>query len=218
MIQFPPVDQADESGLIAVGGEINTEYLLAAYSQGIFPWPCGPKQLITWFAPPQRGILPLQKMHISKSLQKAYKKHPYTIKFNQDFQKIIQICAEIPRQDQTDTWITNEIQQGYYDLFQNGYAYCVGAYKNDILVGGLYGTCFGNFYSGESMFQLESNTSKFCLLELAKKLRLLNIEWLDTQMLTETLLQFGGIEIDRKQFMQLIQFNNFKIPSQKKLS
>jgi leucyl/phenylalanyl-tRNA--protein transferase len=211
-IVFPPVHQAAPDGLLAIGGELNIETLNAAYKSGVFPWPIEPDYPMTWFAPNPRGVIDLDDFKISKSLQKFLKKTNFTFKFNVDFEQIIEQCRKVPRKHESGTWIHPQIITAYCELFKNEQAYCVGTYLDDKLVGGLYGVCIGEIISGESMFHLSPNASKFALYNLILKLKSKGISFIDTQMVTEVIAAFGGKNISRTEFMQRLGHLNSKIP------
>lgn len=208
---FPPIDSADEDGLLAVGGDLEVETLISAYQQGIFPWPVSKEYPLTWFSPNPRGVLYLKDFHISKSLLKFQKNSKFEIKFNTDFDRIIKNCSKAIRKDQSGTWIHQEILDAYISLFEAKKAYCVGVYLNGFLVGGLYGVCLGNFISGESMFHTETNASKIALIALYEKLIDTSVNWIDTQMVTPILSSFGAKELDRSEFKNLIKECDFSI-------
>jgi leucyl/phenylalanyl-tRNA--protein transferase len=191
--------------LSAIGGELNAEILTEAYLHGIFPWPIDPEYPMTWFSPDPRGILFLDQFRMSKSTNKEMKKLTFDIRFNHQFESIIQSCAEVRRKNQSATWIHEDIIHSYIELFHRGHAYCVGVYDGADLVGGLYGTCFGEIISGESMFHLKPGASKFALVNLINKLKQKGIKWLDTQMETPLLKSFGGAAIPRVEFIKLIE-------------
>ena len=202
--EFPPVDSADEHGLVALGGDLELDSLLLAYSQGIFPWPISIEYPLAWFSPDPRGILAFDKLHLSKSFRKFLKNNPYEVRFNTNFEAVIMNCARVVRTDQSSTWITEEIINAYIDLHQNGFAYSVETYLNDRLVGGVYGVCINRFYSGESMFHLEDNASKVALVSLMYMLKQRDIGWIDTQMVTPVVKTLGGLEIEREIFLKML--------------
>lgn len=209
-IIFPPVEMADEDGLVAVGGDLEIDTLLEAYTHGIFPWPISvfPENADlpnTWFSPNPRGVIDFKNIHVSKSFIKFLKKSPYQVTFNMNFSEVINQCAEIRRKNQPGTWITPEIIHAYKNLFNAGYAYSVEVRRNSLIVGGLYGVIIGNFVSGESMFTHENNASKQGLYSLIVHLREKGIYWLDTQMVTEVVKQFGGSYIPRPEFIKRLQ-------------
>lgn len=204
IVQFPPLSSADENGLVAIGGDLETESLLLAYSQGIFPWPISAEYPLAWFSPDPRGILAFDKLHLSKSLRKFLKKNPYEVRFNTNFEAVIMNCARVKRSDQSSTWITQEIINSYIELHRQGYAYSIETYHDDLLVGGVYGVCINRFYSGESMFHLEDNASKVALISLLYLLKQRDIGWIDTQMVTPVVEGLGGLEIPRETFLKML--------------
>ena len=204
---FPSVDQADEHGLLALGGDLELESLLLAYSRGIFPWPISDEYPLAWFSPDPRGILIFDKLHLSKSLKKFLKKNPYEIRFNTNFEAVIMNCAQIARVENQGTWITNDIINGYMNLHKNGFAYSVETYLEDELVGGVYGVCINRFYSGESMFHKADNASKVALIALLYQLKQKDIGWLDTQMVTPVVESLGGVEIPRETFLKMLEIS-----------
>lgn len=216
-ILFPPVETANEDGLVAVGGDLEVDTLLEAYKRGIFPWPLSTYPLNvdlpnTWFSPDPRGLLVFENLHVSKSFIKFLKKSPFTVTFNRAFSEVINQCAEMPRKDQPGTWITPEIINGYINLFNEGYAYSVEVWNEEKLVGGMYGVVIGHFVSGESMFTLEDNAGKAALYTLVHQLKEKGINWLDTQMVTEVVKQFGGRYYPRPIFIKRLSTVNWSIP------
>lgn len=202
---FPHVEEANEDGLLAVGGDLDIPTLTEAYLNGIFPWPVSKEFPLTWFAPNPRGILEFRDFKKTKSFQKFLNKTEFHCQFNQDFPEIINACANVKRKHEAGTWINEDIIKGYIKLFESGLAYCVGTYNKDKLVGGLYGVCIGEIISGESMFHYEDNASKFALNFLIEKLELIGLKWIDTQMVTPVLQSFGGKDISRKVFMKKLE-------------
>lgn len=205
-IIFPPVESANEDGLVAVGGDLETDTILEAYTHGIFPWPLSTYPLNvdiphTWFAPDPRGILEFDEIHVSKSFEKFLKKTPFTVTFNKSFPMVISLCARTPRKGQPGTWITPEIMAAYTKLFHEDHAYSVEVWDGQRLVGGLYGVIIGEFVSGESMFTTEDNASKQGFYTLLMHLKSKGLSWIDTQMVTEVVKQFGGKYIPREDFM-----------------
>ncbi len=206
-IVFPPVETANEDGLVAVGGDLEVDTLIEAYRQGIFPWPLSTYPMNvdmpnTWFSPDPRGMLEFKNLHVSKSFIKFLKKSPYRVTFNKAFPAVIQSCARMIRKDQPGTWITPEIIKGYTELFEAGLAYSVEVWHDEDLVGGMYGVVMGTFVSGESMFTVEDNAGKQALYTLVHQLQDKGITWIDTQMVTEVVKQFGGRYIPRPIFLK----------------
>lgn len=206
-IIFPDVETANEDGLVAIGGDLEIDTLLEAYQRGIFPWPLSTWPLNaslphTWFSPNPRGILDFNDLHVSKSFIKFLKKTPYTVTFNQAFENVIHQCALTARRDQPGTWITPDIMNAYTALFKAGRAYSVEVWDGELLIAGLYGVVIGEFISGESMFTSEDNASKQGLYALICHLETKGISWLDTQMVTNVVKQFGGKYISRPAFLK----------------
>lgn len=209
---FPHPSNAQEDGLLAVGGDLSIKTLINAYTNGIFPWPYTKDDPILWFSPDPRGVIFTDELHISKSMKRMINKKQYKVLFNNDFEKVIDSCANTKRKDQANTWIDSRIRQGYLELFKNQMAYSVEVYnKDDLLVGGLYGTCFGELVSGESMFHLESNCSKLALISVVQLLKKSNIKLMDTQMVTSVVESLGAVEISREIFLNNITSLNLNL-------
>ena len=205
IVDFPPVESADEHGLLALGGDLEIDSILLAYSRGIFPWPISEEYPIAWFSPDPRGILAFKQLHLSKSLRKFLKKNPYEIRFNTNFEEVIRSCSKVPRSDNQGTWITEDIIKSYIELHKEGYAYSVETYLDNKLVGGVYGVCINRFYSGESMFHTEDNASKVALIALLYQLNNQDIGWLDTQMVTPVVASLGGVAIPRETYLKMLE-------------
>ncbi|MBS9766338.1 MAG: leucyl/phenylalanyl-tRNA--protein transferase [Flavobacteriaceae bacterium] len=201
---FPPVHLADEHGLLAIGGELSVEWLLDAYQQGIFPW-YNEGEPICWYSPDPRMVLFPNEVVISKSMRKVIKKQEFTITFNQDFKSVIRNCKTIPRKDEFGTWITDEMEQAYIDLHQQGIAKSVEVWKENELVGGLYGVDLGTVFCGESMFSKVSNASKTAFIYLAQKLEKENYKIVDCQVYNDHLASLGAREIPREEFLEFLK-------------
>lgn len=199
---FPPLSFADENGLLGASREINTEMLLEAYSKGIFPWPvASDSDLLPWFSPPTRGILRVKNFHISRSLQARLKKREFQIRWDSDFEEIINQCRAVRKQE---TWISDKLRDAFIDFNKAGFCFSIGAYEESELVGGMYGVKLGQFYAGESMFYNKTNASKFCLVSLVERLSAEGIEWFDCQQVTPLLASFGAEEVSRDEFIRLL--------------
>lgn len=207
IVEFPPIESADEDGLLAIGGDLEVVSLIKAYSEGIFPWPISEDYPLAWFSPNPRGILKYEDLNISKSLKKLLKKKSFSVRFNQNFKAVIQACSKSQnRKGQSSTWITDEIIDGYIKLHKAGFAYSAEAYnKSNELVGGVYGVALEGFVSGESMFYLESNASKVALVGLMEYLNNKGVHWIDTQMTTPVVENLGGKEIEREEFIKMLR-------------
>lgn len=200
-ISFPHPNTATEDGLVAVGGDLEVDTLLEAYHSGIFPWPISLDFPLAWFSPDPRGILDFNELHLSNSFEKFLKKSPYQVSFNQNFKEVINACARTPRKDQPSTWITPDIIEGYLKLFEADHAYSVEVWLDKKMVAGVYGVIMGEFVSGESMFTIHDNASKLGLYTLINHLKDKGHSWLDTQMVTPVVKQFGGKYIPRVEFL-----------------
>lgn len=209
-IVFPPVDSADPDGIVAIGGDFEVDMLMSAYSQGIFPWPVSKQYPRVWFSPDPRGIIDLKRFHIPRTFKKFLKTTNFRATFNHDFPQVIELCSTVKRKDQPSTWITDELKEAYIKLFHHKLAYSVEVWNpQGELVGGLYGVIMGGFISGESMFMLEDNASKFALFSLCTHLKTKNFDFLDTQMITNVVEQFGGVYIPREDFIKRINSLNW---------
>ena len=202
---FPPVEHADRTGLLAVGGDMDPETLLLAYTNGIFPWPYEEGEL-AWFSPPKRAVLFFKDLHIPRSLEKSLKKQQFKFALNTDFAAVIRNCAAlVNRGHQNGTWITSDIIQGYTRLNQLGFAMSFEARLNGELVGGVYGVKIHRYFSGESMFYRVTNGSKFALINAIDELKKQGVTWIDCQVMTPTLKTFGAIEILRDDYLKLLK-------------
>ncbi len=204
-IVFPPISEASEDGLVAIGGDLEVDTLLEAYGQGIFPWPLSVDFPLAWFSPDPRGVLEFSEIYVSRSLQKIMKRDLFEFRYNTSFLEIIKLCAVVPRKNQPTTWITPQIIEGYHQLHLAGHAWCVGAWQGQRLVGGVYGVKINRFRSGESMFTLEDNAGKLCLLYAIELFENEGIEWLDTQMVTPVVENLGGDYIPRDEFLEKLK-------------
>jgi leucyl/phenylalanyl-tRNA---protein transferase len=201
---FPPPDYADPSGLLAVGGDLSSERLLKAYRLGIFPW-YSDDQPILWWSPDPRLILDLEDFKISRSLRKTLKKGVFQVTFDHAFDDVIGACSSVPRDGQSGTWITEEMQEAYIHLHGLGYAHSVESWFGGKLAGGLYGVSLGKAFFGESMFHLKSDASKVALATLVAKLKSWDFHFIDSQMTTEHMLNLGAKERSRRIFLKRLQ-------------
>ncbi len=202
--RFPPIESASEDGLLAIGGDLEPESLLLAYKEGIFPWPLDMRTL-AWFSPPQRAVLFLDNLHISRSLKKLIARSIFELRINTCFREVITNCSEsVNRKGQMGTWIIPQMIDAYVKLHELGYAHSIEVFRDDSLAGGLYGVSIGKFFAGESMFYKESNCSKLALMGLVEVLRQNRVSWLDCQVMTPLLRSFGTSLITRESFMKLL--------------
>lgn len=201
---FPSVEDADEYGLLAMGGDLEVESLLLAYRSGIFPWPVFDKRVITWFAPPERTVLFLKDFKIPKSVQKLRAANKFSFAIDKNCPEVIRRCAASKTRREKGSWITSRMIEGYINLHHAGYCHSVECYEGDELVGGLYGVSIGGTFAGESMFYDRSGASKLSLCYLVEHLQERGATWIDCQQMTPLLASFGAVEISRDEFMQLL--------------
>lgn len=202
---FPDVKEAASDGLLALGGDLSIDRLKLAYTSGIFPW-YGDAQPIMWWSPDPRMVLFPQNVYRSKSLQKKMDRGSFQVTFNTRFSEVIGQCAMIKRNDQGGTWITPEMQDAYIALHKAGWAKSVEVWRNEKLVGGLYGIDLkaSGVFCGESMFSLESDASKIALCHLADSLIEKEYKLIDCQLYTDHLERMGAEEIDRATFLSYL--------------
>ena len=202
-IIFPKPELAEEDGLLAIGGDLRWERLLLAYCNGIFPW-YNDDDPILWWCPKTRFIIKPNEVRISKSMKRVFNKNEFKVTFNNDFEGVISKCKEI-RENKEGTWITDDMKQAYINLFNKGFASSVEVYKEDKLVGGLYGVNIGRCFFGESMFSMETNASKVALISICKRLEEENYLFLDCQMHTNHLESMGGKFVSWEDFKMMLQ-------------
>jgi len=206
ILDFPPVHLANRDGLLAFGGDLTTARLKTAYKNGIFPW-YNQDDEILWWAPDPRMVLYPDEIKISKSMRSFLRKHNYTITENKAFETVIDYCSKVTRKGQDGTWLHPDMKAAYIDLFHNDMAFSVEVWNADgKLVGGLYGVrTNARVLSGESMFHLESNTSKLAFIYLAEQARKNKVEIIDCQLYTDHLAKMGAREIPREKFMKYLE-------------
>ncbi len=203
---FPPVEMADEDGLLAIGGDLSTKRLLLAYQQGIFPW-YREQDPICWWCPDPRFVLFPDELKISRSMKRVLRSGPFGFTTNTAFAEVIRNCRTISRKDQDGTWISAEVQNAYIRLHELGYAHSAEAWNNNELVGGIYGVRLGNIFFGESMFSRQTNASKFALARYVEQLKQEGVVLIDCQVYTLHLESLGARMIPRKDFMRLLAEN-----------
>lgn len=200
---FPSVEEATPEGVVCWGGNLSPGMLISAYRRGIFPW-YGPGEPILWWSPDPRFVLFPDELHLSTSLRRFLKKNPFTVSFDQAFERVIRACGTTPRPGQKGTWVTEELVAGYCELHHLGLAHSVEVWKDGELVGGLFGELFGKIFFGESMFSLESNASKTGFATLVPLLQRRGVELIDCQVETDYLASFGARNIPRREFIPLL--------------
>jgi len=198
---FPPIAAAlaEPNGLLAAGGDLSPDRLLAAYRSGIFPW-YSEGQPILWWSPDPRMVLYVDELRVTRSLRKRIRSGVFEVRIDTAFRAVIEACAQMPRNGQRGTWITADVVRAYCELHRSGYAHSVEAWRDGSLVGGLYGLALGRMFFGESMFARETDASKVALVYLVDKLRALGVPVVDCQQETAHLAAFGARPIARERF------------------
>ena len=201
---FPPPEQALEepAGLLAAGGDLSPERLVAAYRRGIFPW-YSPGQPVLWWAPDPRAVLFPEEFRLSRSLAKTLRHGGFVPSVDRDFAAVIDGCAA-PRMASPGTWITSEMRQAYLDLHHLGHAHSIEVHRDGELAGGLYGVRLGGVFFGESMFSRARDASKAALAHLVRLARSHNLAVIDCQLPSRHLASLGARTIPRSQFQALL--------------
>ena len=194
---FPPVNYADEYGLLAVGGDLSLSRVIKAYKSGIFPWSDDPPM---WYAPDPRMLADLANYKPSKTLKRRLNKNEFDVYYDRDFTEVMKQCA-ISR---SDTWISEQFIETYTQLHQLGLAHSIECYKNDTLVGGLYGLSFGSVFFGESMFYKQSDASKYAFHHLIELARKWDFTMVDCQVPNDHLIALACQEVDRDTYMNIL--------------
>jgi leucyl/phenylalanyl-tRNA--protein transferase len=188
----------------APGYRIPPDLLLKAYASGVFPMAeSAADPEVFWVRPETRGIIPLDGFHVSRSLRKVVRQRRFEIRFDSDFDGVIDGCAE-SRTGRDSTWINQPIREAYGELFRRGNCHTVEAWREGKLVGGLYGVSLGRAFFGESMFSRERDASKVCLVHLVERLIARGFVILDTQFTTEHLKSFGAVDVPRASYERLL--------------
>lgn len=202
-LAFPPLNSAltDPNGLLAIGGDLTAERLISAYRNGIFPW-YSDGEPIMWWSPTPRAIIKTADIKINRTLRKIINRGQFSLSINKAFSEVIALCADAPFR-QEDTWITEEMENGYLELHQLGQAHSIEVWHEDQLVGGLYGVAINGYFSGESMFYRMPNASKLALVGLAKLLKSEGIDFVDCQLTNPFLEDMGCIEVPRATFTEM---------------
>lgn len=203
--ESPDHSTVTEDDIVALGGTLEPATMLAAYRQGIFPWPVEDYPVLPWFSPQRRAVLDFKDLHIPRSLARFRKKMPYYFTIDRAFERVIRYCAEVARPDQ-GTWITATVIESCILLHQEGHAHSVEAWEKvddrEYLVGGVYGIAVAGYFSGESMFHMKPNASKLALLHLIEHLAAKGLDWIDIQVMTPHMRALGARLIAKPQFLK----------------
>ena len=198
---FPPLSSAlaEPNGLLAAGGDLAPERLIAAYRRGIFPW-FSVGQPILWWSPDPRMVLYADEFRTSRSLAKRVRRREFEVRVDTAFRDVIDSCSAKLREGQRGTWITPEMIDAYCELHRRGIAHSVESWRDGQLCGGLYGMALGRVFFGESMFAHETDASKVALVHLVALLKKQGVPLIDCQQETAHLSSFGARPIARTTF------------------
>ena len=202
---FPDVDEADEYGLVGIGGHLTSDWLIDAYSHGIFPWPFEDfrkpdRYHLGWFCVDPRCVIEFERFHVSRRLARTARCGRFTVTSDQNFHGVITSCAEGPNRE-GGTWITPELIEAYMEFHRLGYAHSIETWLDGRLVGGLYGVALRGLFSAESMFYRERDASKIALMALVRHLDRQGFQLLDIQVASEHTLSLGASEISRDSYL-----------------
>lgn len=201
---FPDPREADENGIVAVGGDLNPRRVLAAYACGIFPWPHEGMPLL-WFSPEPRYVLALEELKIWRSLRQALHKRRFTITLDTAFARVMASCGKMVRNGEKGTWITPPLRQCYTALHEAGFAHSAEAWLDGELVGGLYGVSLGGMFCGESMFHTETDASKVAFVALCRQLQRWNFDFVDAETYTAHMARYGTRPVARAKFLHALE-------------
>tara|TARA_B110001452_G_scaffold188319_1_gene158640 strand:+ start:887 stop:1528 length:642 start_codon:yes stop_codon:yes gene_type:complete len=200
-IEFPPLNEANSDGLLAIGGDLSSMRVLHAYRNGIFPW-YELDQPLLWWSPDPRFVLYPNKLKISKSSKQLLRSQKFEVTTNRSFKEVIVACSKVKRSAQSGTWITDQMIDVYCELHQMGFAKSVEVWLDSKLVGGLYGVQFNDdVFCGESMFSYVSNASKIGFINFVQNS---NFKLIDCQVHSEHLESLGAEQISRSNFVQYL--------------
>tara|TARA_B110000483_G_C18141513_1_gene521659 strand:- start:514 stop:1155 length:642 start_codon:yes stop_codon:yes gene_type:complete len=200
-IEFPPLNEANSDGLLAIGGDLSSMRVLHAYRNGIFPW-YELDQPLLWWSPDPRFVLYPNKLKISKSSKQLLRSQKFEVTINRSFKEVIVACSKVKRSAQSGTWITDQMIDVYCELHQMGFAKSVEVWLDSKLVGGLYGVQFNDdVFCGESMFSYVSNASKIGFINFVQNS---NFKLIDCQVHSEHLESLGAEQISRSNFVQYL--------------
>jgi leucyl/phenylalanyl-tRNA---protein transferase len=196
-----PPEYATPEGIVGVGGDLDPDTLLKAYSAGVFPW-FNPGDPVIWWSPDPRGVIPLDTFHVPRRLAATVRQNKFRITVNTRFAEVMRACAD----DRTDgTWVTGEMVTAYTALHRQGHAHSLEAWVGDELVGGVYGVSVGGLFAGESMFHRVRDASKVALVALLTRLRDRGFVLFDTQIVNAHTAQFGAVDISRAEYLRRLR-------------
>lgn len=203
-VEFPPADEADEDGLLIVGGDLSPNFLISAYLQGVFPW-FSHKGRPFWYTLDPRMVLKTEDFRYSKSLKRVVKSGKFEVRIDTCFKDVMLGCASTEvRADADGTWITDDFIKGYTRMHELGLAHSFETFQNGELVGGLYGLSFGAMFSGESMFHRVTDASKVAFVQLVDFCRRHGLRFIDAQQPTGHLASLGAVPTPRAEFLEML--------------
>ncbi|MEW6713309.1 MAG: leucyl/phenylalanyl-tRNA--protein transferase, partial [Candidatus Riflebacteria bacterium] len=200
-ISFPNPELADSDGLLAIGGNLEPETLVAAYTSGVFPWTVRP---ITWWSPNPRAVFNIESFRLSSRMERMYRSGRFEFSIDQDFSAVINGCAK-STPGRESTWISPQFIAAYERLHELGIAHSCEVWKDDRLAGGVYGVAIGGFFAGESMFYEVSNASNLCLRFLMSQLAQSGFALFDSQVITPHTRKLGAVEISRPEYLERLK-------------
>ncbi|MBC6992663.1 leucyl/phenylalanyl-tRNA--protein transferase [Neolewinella lacunae] len=201
---FPDPLQTSGNGPACFGGDLSPQRLIYAYQLGYFPW-FSEGEPILWWHPDPRFVLFPAELKVSKSMRPYFNQRKFTVRYDTQFERVMQECKQRFRPGQWGSWITKDLIASYVKLHEMGLAHSVEVYEGEELVGGLYGLALGRVFFGESMFQYRSNASKFGFITLVHRLRERGYRLIDCQQETQHLRSLGGQPITRQQFLDHLE-------------
>ncbi len=198
--ELPSANSADSQGVVGIGADLEPGTVLAAYRRGLFPMPLRRPRALAWWSPDPRGVLPLDRLKVSRSLRQSSRR--YEVRIDTAFDEVLDACAD-PRRPHR--WIDDSITQAYRRLHRLGWAHSVEAWDDDgELAGGLYGLAIGGFFAGESMFHRRTDASKVALVGLVERLVAGDAALLDVQWTTDHLISLGAVDVSRDHYLELL--------------
>lgn len=198
---FPDPRFGPQNDPVAFGFELAPELMLAGYRRGLFAWSVNP---VTWWSPDPRAVLPLNGFYVSRRLARKIKTRPFRVTLDAAFVQVIKQCAQ-PRSADNGVWITPEFVRAYHALHAQGSAHSVECWKDERLVGGVFGVAINGFFAAESMFHVETDASKIALFYLVEMLRASGFHLLDIQVLSPHTHSLGAQEISRDRYLSLLE-------------